>query len=159
VAPPIEVELKGLDAPVALYELRGLGGRFAQRLPEAGGDDGVEVELPLAGAVIQGKRVHAGAFAGTVRRLGRRSLEAAVDVELAALTNVRLRLTYPDPPRESGDVYGKVTGAIDRGRVRLTRIHLTSVNAGDQAILERVLVAAAAPKKPGTVSNATEEPR
>src|SRR5207245_8811775 len=28
VAPPVHVELKGLDAPVALYELPGLGGRW-----------------------------------------------------------------------------------------------------------------------------------
>ncbi|HEU4371722.1 MAG TPA: adenylate/guanylate cyclase domain-containing protein [Methylomirabilota bacterium] len=159
VAPPISVELKGLDAPVALYELRALGGRFARRLPEAGGDDGVEVELPVTGAVVEGKRVHAGAFTGTVRRLGRRSLEAAVSVELAALTNVRLRLAYADPARESGDVYGKVTGAVERGGMRLTRIHLTSVDAGDRAVIEGVLAAAAAPAAPRAVSNAGEDPR
>src|SRR5712664_1191919 len=33
-APPVHVELKGLDAPVALHELRGLRGRFAQRLED-----------------------------------------------------------------------------------------------------------------------------
>jgi class 3 adenylate cyclase len=157
VAPPVSVELKGLDAPVALYELRGLGGRFAQRLPEAD-EDGVEVELPLVGAIVEGKRIHAEAFAGTVRRLGRRALEAAVDAELAALTNVRLRLTYPDPTRESGDVYGKVTGALTRAGTRLTRIHLTSVDTADRAIIER-LVEGPAPRGAGAVSNATEEPR
>ena len=115
VAPPLSVELKGLDAPVAPYELRGLGGRFAQGLPDAD-EDGVEVALPLVGAIVEGKRIHAEAFAGAVRRLGRRALEAAVDAELAALTNVRLRLTHPDPTRESSDIYGKVTGvSLGRG--------------------------------------------
>ena len=37
-----------------------------------------------------------------------------MDAELAALTNLRLRLIYPDPTRESGDIYGKVTGALSR---------------------------------------------
>jgi class 3 adenylate cyclase len=159
VTPPVSVELKGLTAPVALYELRGLRGRFAQRLTEADGDAGVAVDLPLAGAVIEDKRVHPDAFTGTVRRLGRRSLEARLSVELAALTNVRLRLTYPDPARESADVYGKITGTVERDGVRLTRIHLTSVDAMDQAVLAQLVEGASAPAAPVVVSNATEAPR
>jgi class 3 adenylate cyclase len=159
VAPPISVELKGLTAPVALYELRGLSGRFAQRLPEADGDAGVEVDLPLVGAVIEDKRVHADAFTGSVRRLGRRSLEAAVSADLANLANVRLKLTFPDSARESGDVYGKVIATVTRDGVRLTRIHLTSVDAVDQAVLAQLLEGAAAPGGPAAVSKTPEAPR
>src|SRR5258708_315501 len=35
VADPVRAELKGIEEPVALYELRGLRGRFAQRLADA----------------------------------------------------------------------------------------------------------------------------
>jgi class 3 adenylate cyclase len=159
VAPPISVELKGLTAPVALYELRGLRGRFAQRLPETESEATVDVELAVVGAIIEDKRVHANALTGTVRRLGRRSLEAALSTELAALTNVRLKLTYPDPARESGDVYGKVTGTVTRDGARLTRIHLTSVDAMDQAVLAQLLEGASAPGSPPAVSNISEAPR
>jgi len=159
VAPPISVELKGLTAPVALYELRGLSGRFAQRLPEVDGDAEVEVNLPVVGAIIEDKRVHADAFTGAVRRLGRRALEMTVSTDLAALTNVRLKLTYPDPARESADVYGKVTGTITRDGARLTRIHLTSVDAVDQAVLAQLLEGASAPGGPTAVSNISEAPR
>ena len=159
VAPPITVELKGLAAPVALHELRGLRGRFAQRLAEGDDDAPVEVRLPLVGAVIEDKRVHADVFRGTVRRLGRRSLEASVDAELAPLTNVRFRLSYPDPARESGDVYGKVTGSVALGAARLTRIHLTSVDATDQTILAQLREAASAPGSSPAVSNTSEAPR
>ncbi len=158
VAPPISVELKGLTAPVALYELRGLGGRFAQSLPEAGGDTAIEVHLPVVGAIIEDKRVHADAFTGAIRRLGLRSLEATVSTGLAALTNVRLKLTYPDLARESGDVYGKVTGTVTRDGVRLTRIHLTSVDAMDQAVLAQLLKGASAPGSPAAVSRMSEAP-
>src|SRR5262249_31515287 len=50
VASPVHVELKGLDAPVALYELRGLGGRWAQRRAPvaAPGRDGSLPPLPPA---------------------------------------------------------------------------------------------------------------
>ena len=47
-APPISVELKGLTAPIALYELRGLGGRFAQRLSDADAEPTVDGR-PAAG--------------------------------------------------------------------------------------------------------------
>jgi class 3 adenylate cyclase len=159
VAPPISVELKGLAAPIALYEIRGLAGRFAQRLPEAVGDAGIEVALPIAGSVVEDKRVRDEVFRGTARRLGSRALEAELDAELAPLTNVRVRLTFPAPARESGDVYGKVTGFVTRGAARLTRIHLTSVDAADQMVLAQIVERGAAPGGAAVVSNATEAPR
>ncbi len=139
VAPPVHVELKGLDAPVALYELRGLGGRWAQRR-EAAAEPGRDVSLPLVGWVVDGKQVRSESFAGRVQRLGPRFIDAEVQAPLTPLTNVRLRLTWPDLDRVSGDVWGKVTSAT-AGRVR---IHLTSVDPADAAVLEGLGTADAA---------------
>jgi hypothetical protein len=75
------------------------------------------------------------------------------------LTNVRLRLTWGEPPRESGDVYGKVTGVVTREGRRLVRVHLTSVEPADQAVLAAARAGAAAPATATAVSNAAEEPR
>lgn len=131
VAAPIHAELKGLDAPVALYELRGLGGRWAQRR-DAATDTGVAVTLPLVGWIVEGKQVRADAFTGEVRRLGRRHLDVANVPVLVPLTNVRVRLTWTSSGRASGDLYGKVTGEVGG----LLRIHLTSVSPGDEILLE-----------------------
>ncbi len=131
VAPPIHAELKGLDTPVALYELRGLGGRWAQRR-EAGTDAGVAVTLPLVGWLVEGKRIRAEAFTGEVRRLGRRHLDVATAAALPPLTNVRLRLTWAGSGRASGDIYGKATGEVGG----LLRIRLTSVDPDDETFLE-----------------------
>jgi class 3 adenylate cyclase len=158
LAPPVSVELKGLAAPIALYELRGLGGRFARRRLEPAGAEGVEVALPVSGSVVEDKRVRAEVFHGTARRLGLRVLEAELDAALALLTNVRLRLIYPAPAGQSGDVYGKVTGTVTRGAAQLTRVHLTSVDAADQAVLAGLVERAAAPADAPVVSNATEAP-
>jgi class 3 adenylate cyclase len=133
-APPIHAELKGLDAPVALHELRAVGGRWAQRLDTAD-ETIVGVTLPLSGVIFEGKHVEGG-FAGRVLRLGRRRLEASLDTPLAALTNVRVRLTWPDG-RPSGDLYGKVV-AVGEGT---TRIHLTSVDAADETAIASVIAA------------------
>jgi hypothetical protein len=151
--PPIHVELKGLEEPVALHELRGLGGRWAQRL-DVPDETMVAVVLPLGGVIFEGKQVEGG-FAGSVQRLGRRRLDATVDAELAVLTNVKLRLTWPDG-RRSGELYGKVTGQVEHDGVRLTRVHLTSVEASDEATIA-TLVAGTAPAAAGGVSNPTEE--
>src|SRR5213078_4362152 len=117
VLPPVSVELKGLAAPLLLYELRGLSGRFAQRLPEATTEDEEQrdVALALTCWVIDGKAVSKESVAGEVVRIGRRGLAARLARPLAPLTNVRLRMTYPASGHESaeghasGDLYGKVT--------------------------------------------------
>ena len=131
VAPPVHVELKGLEAPVALYELRGLGGRWAQRR-DAVVTAERDVSLPLVGWVVDGKQVRSESFAGRVRRVSGRQLEAELETPLAPLTNVRLRLTWPELGRVSGDLWGKVTTQT-AGRVR---IHLTSVDPADAAVLD-----------------------
>jgi hypothetical protein len=100
----------------------------------------VEVALPLRGWVVEGKQLAAHAFAGTVRRLGPRALDAALEVALAPLTNVKLRLGDPAQGRESGDLYGKVVGVAPEGAGAVTRIRLTSVDAADQKIIEMLLV-------------------
>jgi class 3 adenylate cyclase len=141
VGSPVPVEVKGIAAPLLLYELRGIGGRFAQRLPEAAieGDPQVDVALPLTCRVIDGTVVGGERVTGTVRRLGTRRLDVRLDAPLSPLANVRLRLSYPGLGYDSGDLYGKVVGGIQRNGERLTQIRLTSVDPEDQKLLEEVL--------------------
>src|SRR5262245_19287815 len=110
VAPPVPVELKGIAEPLLLYELRGITGQFAQSLPEMDTalDRQVEVALPVACWVIDGKVISKEEVTGAVLRLGMRQLAARLDTSLRPLTNVRLRLTYSMLGQHSGDLYGKV---------------------------------------------------
>ncbi|HEU4369520.1 MAG TPA: adenylate/guanylate cyclase domain-containing protein [Methylomirabilota bacterium] len=141
VGSPIPVEVKGLAGALLLYELRGLAGRFAGRLPdvESGADPQVDVTLPLLASIIDGKIVSSKRVSGVVLRLGTRQLDVRLDEPVAPLTNVRLRLTYPGLGYDSGDLYGKVVGDDSRSGSRLTRIRLTSVEPVDQTILEGFL--------------------
>jgi len=130
---PVAVEVKGLSEPLQLYELRALRGRYAQagvrEEPEAGRE--VRVSLPVRCWVIEGKIVGRESVSGEVVRLRRRELVARLDTPLVPLTNVRLRLAYPDPTRESADIYGKVVSDERAGDGVLTRIHFTSVTDAD----------------------------
>ncbi len=140
VAAPIEVQMKGLSEPLALYELRALRGPYAQAAATADADPEVAVSLPITCWVIDGKIVGSEAIAGEVRGLRARELVTRLDTPLAPLTNVKLRVTDPDTGRQSGDIYGKVTRE-EPGRPRpLTRIHLTSVTDGDARALEALVV-------------------
>jgi len=132
-------QMKGLDTPVALYELRGLGGRWAQHR-DAVVPNGRDVSLPLVGWIVDDKQVRRESFAGRVRRVAGRQLEVELETSLPPLTNVRLRLTWPDLGRVSGDLWGKVTTDA-AGRVR---IHVTSVDPADAAVLDGMGAAGAA---------------
>jgi class 3 adenylate cyclase len=141
VAPPVPVELKGIAEPILLYELHGISGRFAQRLPEMDTtlDQQVDILLPVTCWVVDGKVIAKEASTGEVLRLGLRQIEARFDMSLRPLTNVRLRLTYPGLGHDSGDVYGKVLGTEQQAGGDVTRIRLTSVDAMDQKIIESLL--------------------
>src|SRR5262245_62063635 len=139
IADTISVELKGLTEPLVLYDLVGLGGRFDQRLPPPEGDEaGVDIALPLACRVLDGKIVGHEVIPGVVARLGRHQLEARLERRLAVLTNVRFRLQFPGLGVESSDLYGKVVAAPE-GDQALHRIRLTSVDTTDQKILDDIL--------------------
>ena len=114
---PVDVEVKGLSEPLRLYELRGIGGRYAQRAPAAEPDATAQAKVSLALRcwVIEGKIVAHESVGGRVLRIGRRELVARLDAPMPPLTNVRLRLAYPNTPAESADIYGKVVGARRAG--------------------------------------------
>jgi class 3 adenylate cyclase len=143
VAPPVSVEMKGLSEPLRLYELRGISGRFAQRLDDdpADGAD-VAVELPLVGALVEGKVVGADTIEGVAVRLGHRRLDVRLRAPLPPLTNVRLTLTYPALGRHSGDLYGKVVSGAPE---TLTRVRLTSIDDADERVFASLLASAPVP--------------
>ena len=138
VAGPVELSMKGVAAPVPVYELRGISGRFAQRLVESGEDDRqVDLALPVECSVLEGKVVSGERVSGVTRRLGVRGLDATfATITLAPLQNVRLTLRDPDSGQASGDLYGKVVATRDDNGSGVASIRFTSVDPGDRAMLE-----------------------
>src|SRR5262245_49614553 len=140
VGEPFPVEVKGIAEPLLLYELRAIGGRFAQRLPETVADDAhVTVALPFVGRVFEGKVLGKGETSGVVVRLGHRYVDVRLDGTLPPLANLRFRLNYPGLGYDSGDLYGKVVGTDQYEGAVVTRIHLTSVDPDDQKVFEMFL--------------------
>ena len=137
VGEPLSVEVKGVAEPLLLYELRAIGGRFAQRLSEMPtNDEQVPVALPFVCRVFEGKVLGTDKTSGTVVRLGRRHVDVRLDGTLPMLTNLRFRLNYPGLGYDSGDLYGKVIAIEQHQGTPITRIRLTSIDPVDQKILE-----------------------
>ncbi|MBI4639682.1 MAG: HAMP domain-containing protein [Candidatus Tectomicrobia bacterium] len=142
VGQPLPVEVKGIRDPLLLYELKGLSGNYARRLPDARMGEDLSVlptALPLLCSVIEGKAVRSEQIAGEVIRLSSRRLEARLDAHLTPLTNIRFRLHYPALMHDSNDLYGKVLAADEQAGVWIAQIALTSVDAADRKILEGLL--------------------
>lgn len=135
------VTVKGLAEPLVLYELRGLGGRWGLRVPEAALGPGrqVEVALPVTCWVLEGKIVGPTALGGVVLRLGDRQIDARLDAPLPPLTNVRLRLNYPGLGYDSDDIYGKVVAGDPGAGQPMTGIRLTSVDPADRKVIAMYL--------------------
>jgi class 3 adenylate cyclase len=137
VTGPVPVQVKGVSEPLGLWDLRGLRGRFAQRLPDAGPEDpGVAVAWPLRCWIVDGKIVREDGFDGEARRAGPLHVDARLPVPVPPLTNVRLRVRYADRGHESGDLWGKVVPLPDGSDPTLTRVRLTAVDPADRKILE-----------------------
>jgi class 3 adenylate cyclase len=145
VSAPMAVEVKGLSERLHLYELRALGGPYAQ--PAVGEETGDEVgvSLPIRYWIIDGKIVGPEQPPGRVVRLGRRAILARFDAQLALLTNVRLRLGRPDAGWESEDIYGKVVGTEGDDAGLLTRIRFTSVTDADREAIGALVAPPARP--------------
>ena len=140
VTGPVLLDAKGLSEPLRLYDLAGLGGRFAPSGAAAGAvPREVPVSLPMTCRVIDGKVVRPEPIDGEVVRVAGRQLVARLATPLAPLTNVRLRLRYSAQGPESEDMYGKVVGVERESAERWTRIHLTSTSDADVRRLEEIM--------------------
>ena len=141
VGPPVLVELKGIHEPLPLRELRGIGGRSPQRLPDpaAGATAEIVVAIPLRCWAIDDKVVRPDSLDGEAIRLRPRQIDARLAARLPPLTNIRLRLAYPEPRLESGDLYGKVLTSSEEGGAWIVRIALTSMEPADEAVLKGLI--------------------
>lgn len=124
---------KGLDTPVRVYDLKGIGGEYQLRLPE---DDDPLNELVKPIPVIF-SRVHDKAFAQDARRTGalvdlsRRRATLEADCELQVLSDLSLTILGSDGSVLPGTIYAKV---MDRDGTRLT-VQFTSIAPEADSVL------------------------
>jgi class 3 adenylate cyclase len=137
VGPPLAVSVKGLSEPLTLHELQAIDGRYAAAVPETAAERLVQVDLPLACWVLEGKIVRPESLAGVAVHLGRRELRARLAQPLEPLTNVKLELRYPGSGGASEPIYAKVLEAD--AAAGLARMRITALGARDEAAIARLV--------------------
>jgi adenylate cyclase len=138
-----EVKFKGLDQPVCLYDVGGIGDPYQVFLPEK-----KEVPLkrlnsplPIECFLLEGKTVSDTAIGGRITRLGENTAEGSLDAEVAVYANLRILLAAQDAVG-SAELYAKVlpiedsdAGPEDKG----IRLQFTSMPPETKNYIEQML--------------------
>jgi adenylate cyclase len=104
-----EVKFKGLDQPVCLYDVAGIGEPYQVFLPEkkAAQLTRLNSPLPIECFLLEGKTVSDNAIAGHITCLGKNAAEVALDQAIEAYANLKILLASPEAAGFS-EFYAKV---------------------------------------------------
>ena len=132
----VTAEFKGLDRPLTLYDVGGLGGTYGLALPEREDDvfRAVEPPLPVACFLVEGKTVSTRAVHGALTRLGASGADLALGERPPAHANVKLVVAPGEPG--AAEVYAKVAAAAAE-KPDDVRVVFTSVSDAARARLAR----------------------
>ena len=144
----MEVRAKGIEHPIALSEVLGIGGSHKLSLPDV-----VEALLPLADEipfkyeVVEGAQLGREMSKGGITRLSLR--EAVVRLERAAptLANLNMHLFGRDGQQIPGTLYAKVIGPAPGEGARYS-VRFTSVSPDIEGFMRTVLEAGLNPIAP-----------
>lgn len=124
----MEVQPKGIEHPIILAEVRGIGGRFKLYLP-----DTTEPLVPLAEeisfrySIIDGAHQKGELFKGTISSLSSRAAEAKLESPIPLLSDLKMTFNGNDGGKVAGSLYGKVVAAVP-GSDRSLNIRFTSMS-------------------------------
>jgi class 3 adenylate cyclase len=94
----LEVQFKGLDQPITLYDVTGLNGRYACALPDAEPEilTPLDLPLPITCFVVEGKTVSDQAIPGTITHLAAATAEVVLEGQVPLHANLKCVLTSPE---------------------------------------------------------------
>ncbi|MGQ0544553.1 MAG: hypothetical protein ACT4P3_04365, partial [Betaproteobacteria bacterium] len=118
-----EVLPKGAEAPLRIYEIGGIAGRFNVALAaEAPELVPLAAPEPVRFVVLEGKQAGAAHGEGRLLRLARSSAELDTATPPEAFSDLRLNLTTAGEALAARDFYGKVVRASSPAIVRFTAL-------------------------------------
>jgi adenylate cyclase len=142
-AEKIEVAAKGIDKPIAIYNARGIGGKYNLFLPDSA-DTLVPLPeaIPLQFTLLEGKHLGDAVCTGSLVKLSAKDGEVRSEHPVEPWSDIKIQLLSSDGEDLPGDLYAKVMGCLSEGS-RGFAVHFTSVPPEVAAFFERLLVACA----------------
>ncbi|MEE8303397.1 MAG: hypothetical protein V3S24_13290, partial [Candidatus Tectomicrobia bacterium] len=141
----LEVQFKGIEQPITVYDVIGLQGQYALTLPDAAPEDLTPLAspLPITCYVVEGKTISEQAIPGTMTRLGATAAQVTLDGQVAMRANLKVVLDTPDAA-DLSEVYAKVLefGASSESTAPLSVcLGFTALPEDTKAFLEQQLTA------------------
>jgi PAS domain S-box-containing protein len=123
-----EIKAKGIEQPVTVAEVLGIGGRYKLYLPETA-DAVVPLaeEIPLRYAVVEGSHLGGETLNGSITKLSPRGAEARLEKPVPPLSNLKMGLIGSEGREIPGALYAKVVAAVP-GSTSVFSIRFTSMS-------------------------------
>jgi adenylate cyclase len=138
-AGPLQVEAKGVEQPITLYEVQGIGGAYNLALPtREDGLVGLREEILLRYTVLEGKQLSGMVFTGRVVQLSMKGAEVRSEHPVASLSDLKLQFIGRNGQEIPGDLYGKVVGD-STGHNTGFAVHFTSIPPQLMTFLQQLL--------------------
>ncbi len=104
-----QVQFKGIEHPVSLYDVVGLSGEYNVDVPEKKSETLIRLDppLPINCFPLEGKTISASAISGHIIRLGETVAEASLAQPAKPHANLRI-LVAPQKKADLSEVYAKV---------------------------------------------------
>jgi adenylate cyclase len=146
-----EVKPKGVEQPITLFEVLGIGGRHKLLLTEPT-DTLIPLadEIPLRYEVLDSSQAGGQVAKGGLTKVSRKGAEARLEAPVPNLSNLKIRLIGSGGKEIPGTLYGKVLGAVP-GTDTGFSIRFTSVSPEIETLLSG-LTASVAAEEPGAAS-------
>jgi adenylate cyclase len=143
VTEKMEVAAKGVDQPIAIYNARGIGGKYDLFLPESAATlVPLPHAIPLQYTVLEGKHLGEVVGTGSLVKLSAKDGEIRSEQVVDSWSNIKIKLTSTSGEALPGDVYAKVMGPASAEHPGFMA-HFTSIPPEIAAFLERLLASRA----------------
>jgi PAS domain S-box-containing protein len=136
----IEVKAKGVEHPITLSEVLGIGGSYKLQLTETSESlVTLPEEIPLQYEVVESSQVGVESRRGALTKLSRKSAELRLEAPVPPLSNLKMRLLGSDGKELPGTLYGKVVASVPGSSSRYS-LRFTSVPPEIDAALRELIV-------------------
>jgi adenylate cyclase len=135
----MEVKAKGVEHPITIYEVLGIGGRHKLLMTESSEPLVLLAEeIPLRYEIVEGAQLGSEMSKGSLIKISCKAAEARLDNPVPPLSNLKMRLLGKDGNELPGTLYGKVLGATS-GNAKDFSIRFTSVSPEIETLIRAKL--------------------
>ena len=136
---PLHFEVKGVELPITLYDVHGIGGPYNLFLPVR--EDALVLlreAIPLRYTVLDGARLSGSVCTGSLVKLSMDGAEVCCDHPVTPSSYLKMQLIGPNGEAIPGDLYGKVVGNSTGSSAGFS-VHFTAIPPQLMVVLQRLL--------------------